>query len=82
MTTITLSVSVEHWPIAGAFIISRGAKTEADVVVAELADGRHRGRGESAESETSRHADVARRSLCVDARPQPRRSFDLVSGAL
>jgi L-alanine-DL-glutamate epimerase-like enolase superfamily enzyme len=46
MTTITLSVSVEHWPIAGAFTISRGAKTEADVVVAELADGRHRGRGE------------------------------------
>jgi hypothetical protein len=23
MTTITLSVSVEHWPIAGAFAISR-----------------------------------------------------------
>jgi len=37
---------IERWPIAGAFTISRGAKTEAAVVVAELADGEHRGRGE------------------------------------
>jgi L-Ala-D/L-Glu epimerase len=43
---ISLSVLVERWPIAGAFAISRGAKTEAAVVVAELHDGRHRGRGE------------------------------------
>jgi L-alanine-DL-glutamate epimerase-like enolase superfamily enzyme len=43
---ISLSVQVERWPIAGAFAISRGAKTEAAVVVAELHDGRHRGRGE------------------------------------
>jgi L-alanine-DL-glutamate epimerase-like enolase superfamily enzyme len=42
----SLSVRVEHWPIAGSFAISRGAKTEAVVVVAELSDGRHRGRGE------------------------------------
>jgi len=42
----SLSVQVERWPIAGSFAISRGAKTEAVVVVAELADGRHRGRGE------------------------------------
>jgi L-alanine-DL-glutamate epimerase-like enolase superfamily enzyme len=41
-----LSVTVEHWPIAGAFTISRGAKTEAAVVVAELAEGPLRGRGE------------------------------------
>ena len=43
---LSLSVEVERWPIAGAFTISRGAKTEAVVVVAELSDGRHRGRGE------------------------------------
>jgi L-alanine-DL-glutamate epimerase-like enolase superfamily enzyme len=43
---LTLSVTVERWPIAGAFTISRGAKTEAVVVVAELSDGRARGRGE------------------------------------
>jgi L-Ala-D/L-Glu epimerase len=43
---LSLSVQVERWPIAGSFAISRGAKTEAAVVVAELFDGRHRGRGE------------------------------------
>jgi L-alanine-DL-glutamate epimerase-like enolase superfamily enzyme len=42
-----LSVSIERWPLAGAFTISRGTKTEAVVVVAELCDGTHRGRGES-----------------------------------
>lgn len=41
-----LTVSVETWPIAGHFTISRGAKTEASVVIAELADGPFRGRGE------------------------------------
>ena len=43
---LTLSVTAERWPIAGSFAISRGAKTEAVVVVAELADGDRRGRGE------------------------------------
>ena len=33
--------------MAGAFTISRGSKTEAVVVVAELGDGSHRGRGEA-----------------------------------
>ena len=42
-----LSVWIERWPLAGAFTISRGSKTEAVVVVAELSDGTHRGRGES-----------------------------------
>ena len=42
-----LSVRIERWPLAGAFTISRGSKTEARVVVAELSDGTHRGRGES-----------------------------------
>ncbi|MDT3687718.1 MAG: N-acetyl-D-Glu racemase DgcA [Pseudorhodoplanes sp.] len=41
-----LSVTVERWPIAGSFTISRGAKTEALVVIAELSDGTVRGRGE------------------------------------
>jgi L-alanine-DL-glutamate epimerase-like enolase superfamily enzyme len=44
--SLTLSYTVEHWPIAGSFGISRGVKTEAVVVVAELADGKARGRGE------------------------------------
>ncbi len=41
-----LSVRIERWPLAGAFSISRGSKTEAVVVVAELSDGPHHGRGE------------------------------------
>jgi L-alanine-DL-glutamate epimerase-like enolase superfamily enzyme len=43
---IRLSVTAERWPIAGSFTISRGAKTEAEVVVATLADGDYIGRGE------------------------------------
>ncbi len=41
-----LTLAVERWPILGSFAISRGAKTEAVVVVAELSDGNVRGRGE------------------------------------
>jgi L-alanine-DL-glutamate epimerase-like enolase superfamily enzyme len=43
---LTLSLTSERWPIAGTFSISRGAKTGAAVVVAELSDGTARGRGE------------------------------------
>jgi L-alanine-DL-glutamate epimerase-like enolase superfamily enzyme len=42
-----LSVRIERWPLANAFTISRGSKTEAVVVVAELSDGAHRGYGEA-----------------------------------
>ena len=41
-----LHTRIERWPVAGAFTISRGAKTHVDVVVAEIADGDHVGRGE------------------------------------
>jgi L-Ala-D/L-Glu epimerase / N-acetyl-D-glutamate racemase len=41
-----LTVAIESWPIAGAFTISRGSKTEAEVVVATVSDGLARGRGE------------------------------------
>jgi L-alanine-DL-glutamate epimerase-like enolase superfamily enzyme len=43
---LTLTLAVERWPILGSFAISRGAKTQAVVVVAELGDGKARGRGE------------------------------------
>jgi L-alanine-DL-glutamate epimerase-like enolase superfamily enzyme len=43
---ITLKLAAERWPIAGSFTISRGAKTEAVVVVVELSDGHVTGRGE------------------------------------
>src|SRR4051812_7420041 len=41
-----LVVRIERFPIAGAFTIARGSRTEAVVVVAELVQGSHRGRGE------------------------------------
>ena len=42
----TLDVRIERFPIAGSFTISRGAKTEAVTVVAELRQGDRAGRGE------------------------------------
>ncbi len=42
-----LSARLERWPLAAAFVISRGSKTEAEVVVAEIAGGGHPGRGEA-----------------------------------
>jgi L-alanine-DL-glutamate epimerase-like enolase superfamily enzyme len=41
-----LAGSIERWPIAGSFTISRGAKTEAVAVVATVSHGGHEGRGE------------------------------------
>lgn len=41
-----LSVAAESWPIASAFRIARGTKTESRVVVAEIREGEHTGRGE------------------------------------
>src|SRR5471030_1801540 len=41
-----LVARIERWPIAGSFTISRGAKTEAVTLVAELRRGGHIGRGE------------------------------------
>jgi L-Ala-D/L-Glu epimerase len=42
----SITVSIERWPVAGQFIISRGSKTHVDVVVVEVHDGVHLGRGE------------------------------------
>ena len=41
------SVRSERWPLAVAFVISRGSKTEAEVVVIEIAEAGRRGRGEA-----------------------------------
>jgi L-alanine-DL-glutamate epimerase-like enolase superfamily enzyme len=46
MKAPTLDARIERWPIEGSFTISRGAKTEAVVVVAELSHGEFVGRGE------------------------------------
>ncbi|MGV1013448.1 MAG: N-acetyl-D-Glu racemase DgcA [Methyloceanibacter sp.] len=45
-TGLHLAVRVESWPIRGGFAIARGSKHEAVVVVAEIGDGGHLGRGE------------------------------------
>src|SRR5712691_8211319 len=41
-----LSITRRTWPLARSFAISRGSKTTAEVVVAEIFDGEFRARGE------------------------------------
>ncbi len=43
---LSLSAKSESFPIEGSFTISRGSKTQVDVVIVELNDGQHTGRGE------------------------------------
>ncbi len=43
---LKLLALAEKWPISGDFVISRGAKKSAHVVVAEISDGKVSGRGE------------------------------------
>jgi L-alanine-DL-glutamate epimerase-like enolase superfamily enzyme len=47
MTGRRLTVRHESWRLAKPFAISRGTKTHADVVVAEIVEGAARGRGEA-----------------------------------
>lgn len=42
----TLKARIERFPVQGSFTIARGAKTHVDVVIAEISDGVHTGRGE------------------------------------
>ena len=44
---LKLTVSAQSFPIAGTFTISRGSKTTAEVIVVEVQDGPHTGRGEA-----------------------------------
>lgn len=44
----TLKVAGEHWPLKTPFRISRGVRTQADLVVVEVAEGGVVGRGEGA----------------------------------
>jgi len=44
---MNLTVRIERWPLQRVFTISRGSKTEAVVVVAEIERDGHRGRGEA-----------------------------------
>ncbi len=58
-----LSTKVERWPVDGAFVISRGAKTDVDVVIAEVSDGTHKGRGEG----TAIYYEGETAALCAEA---------------
>ena len=42
----TLAARIETFPVQGSFTIARGAKTHVDVVVAQISEGAHTGRGE------------------------------------
>jgi len=46
MASLRVRAELETWPIAGRFVISRGARTEAHVIVVDISLGDHRGRGE------------------------------------
>jgi len=59
----TLVARIERWPIAGRFAISRGAKTEAVTVVAEISRDGHTGRGECVPY--SRYGETAEASLAA-----------------
>ncbi|MEO1045765.1 MAG: dipeptide epimerase [Pseudomonadota bacterium] len=61
---ITLkSATVERWDVDGAFTIARGSKTDVDVVVCEVTDGAHIGRGEG----TPIYYEGETAELCVEA---------------
>lgn len=69
---IEISATIERWPVAGAFIIARGAKSYVDVVVVTVRDGAHIGRGEATpiyyqgESAASVVAQVEALGSCAD----------------
>jgi L-alanine-DL-glutamate epimerase-like enolase superfamily enzyme len=42
-----LAATHEAWPLARPFVIARGSKTQADVIVVTVSDGVHEGRGEA-----------------------------------
>lgn len=44
---LIISVTVERWPVAGYFIISRGSKSHVDVVLCKVSDGTHTGTAEA-----------------------------------
>ncbi len=44
--SLRITAIVERWPVAGQFVIARGAKTYVDVLVVAVGDGQHVGMGE------------------------------------
>ena len=75
-----LTARIEHWPIAGAFTISRGAKTEAVVVVAELSRDGLTGRGEC--TPYARYGETPEATLAAILALQARFATGLTPAAL
>lgn len=74
---ITLkTVRIERFAVAGSFNISRGPKTEVDVVYCEVTDGTHIGRGEGTpiyyEGETAELCAEAIETRATQSRPLTR----------
>ncbi len=72
-SALTVSATIERWPVAGAFIIARGAKRRVDVVVVSVSDGHYSGRGEG--TPIYYHGETAQNCVAeIDARsssPEP-----------
>jgi L-Ala-D/L-Glu epimerase len=72
-TAPVLTAVIERFPIAGAFTIARGAKTEAVVVTATITAGAHTGRGECvpyarySETVEGVAADIAKQAEAIAA---------------
>ena len=75
----TLRVATERWPIAGAFTISRGSKTEAEVVVAEVTDGLYRGHGECVPYERYYETSIGVSAAIAALAPQIAAGLDRVA---
>ncbi len=63
MTKLTVTAHPETFKVAGHFTISRGDKTEVEVIVCEVSDGTHTGRAEA----TPIYYEGEDAELCIDA---------------
>ena len=78
----TLAARIERFPVHGAFTIARGAKTHVDVVVAQIDDGDHAGRGEGTAiyyKGDSAETALAAITGCTDAIAQGASRADLLA---
>ncbi len=63
MTNPSVTTRIERWPVAGAFTIARNSQTEVELIVAEVSDGTHVGRGEA----TPIYYEGETAELCAEA---------------
>jgi L-alanine-DL-glutamate epimerase-like enolase superfamily enzyme len=79
MTGRQLHIDVESWPVAGSFVISRGSRSEAAVVVARVRDGGVTGRGEAAPN--PRYGETAE-NVIATLRTASRLTLTAINGSL